>query len=690
MKPSRFVFISAAVYILMPSVAEAQFEARWLDGGALHNWYLSTGAERAYALVVSQQYGLRWPAIHPYQDGQATKSLWIGLASHTDTTGTEYAPKVIHNGPRVTGEGSFFPVEMKLISRQPEADVTVYGIKAGFTQSEPDEIDPDLPSERMIYNRVNTSVGLTMERRIYQFANPWHDNYHITEYTFTNTGIVDAGDTPVLPDQVLDSLYIHFQNKYAFIRQTRYTIGNATGWGINTMIDRFGDGLGPDYGTSHIRGHFAWHGRFEPFVYYNYDNLGAPIWIPNTVGGFLQPDDTTGRLAAYHFGGVAVLHADTSPENPTDDPGQPFTMSQIGSDNPLNSDNNPFSAIRMQREYEIMKAGRTPRHAYIVEPSGDFANSITDPALATSGGWNTSTGFGPYSLQPGESITIVMVESVSGLSRDAANKIGRAYKQINGNNAETIPYTVDGTEHLLTKNEWVMTGRDSLMKTFARAHANYQSGYQVPRTPPHPSAFRLDPNQEGIAIAWAYDEADEDRITGFEIHRAHGAIDSTYHLIHTASPGEREWFDAPEPGSWRFYYYIQAIGHAGDNDGTGNTPPGPLASSRYFTQTSHPVDLTIVSIDDPAYVPGTFYLAENYPNPFNPSTSIRFALPEAGQIVLEVFDVTGRRVAVLAEGSWPAGAHHVTFEAGHLSSGVYLYRLIAGNQVQVNKMVLLK
>ena len=83
-------------------------------------------------------------------------------------------------------------------------------------------------------------------------------------------------------------------------------------------------------------------------------------------------------------------------------------------------------------------------------------------------------------------------------------------------------------------------------------------------------------------------------------------------------------------------------------------------------------------------------LQGNYPEPFNPVTTIRYALPEAAHVRLEVFDLTGRRVALLADGERPAGQYAARFDASRLASGVYLYRLRAGATVQTRTMMLLK
>ena len=88
--------------------------------------------------------------------------------------------------------------------------------------------------------------------------------------------------------------------------------------------------------------------------------------------------------------------------------------------------------------------------------------------------------------------------------------------------------------------------------------------------------------------------------------------------------------------------------------------------------------------------PTAYALSQNFPNPFNPTTSIRFRLPESGNVRLEVFDVLGRLVAVLVNEHMQAGSYQVPFNASALSSGVYLYRLSAKGYSSVQKMMLLK
>lgn len=99
----------------------------------------------------------------------------------------------------------------------------------------------------------------------------------------------------------------------------------------------------------------------------------------------------------------------------------------------------------------------------------------------------------------------------------------------------------------------------------------------------------------------------------------------------------------------------------------------------------------LVSADEPAgEVPRTPSLAQNYPNPFNPSTTIRFELAAPAVVELAVYDVLGRRVAVLAGGLRNAGTHTVVFDATGMPDGLYLYRLASGTFTQSRTMMLIQ
>jgi hypothetical protein len=89
-------------------------------------------------------------------------------------------------------------------------------------------------------------------------------------------------------------------------------------------------------------------------------------------------------------------------------------------------------------------------------------------------------------------------------------------------------------------------------------------------------------------------------------------------------------------------------------------------------------------------IPEVYSLAQNYPNPFNPSTSIKFNVPKLSNVKLVVYDIVGREVATLVNGMTKPGSYEALFNAENLASGVYFYRLDAGDFTDVKKMVLIK
>lgn len=90
------------------------------------------------------------------------------------------------------------------------------------------------------------------------------------------------------------------------------------------------------------------------------------------------------------------------------------------------------------------------------------------------------------------------------------------------------------------------------------------------------------------------------------------------------------------------------------------------------------------------FVPSEFVLKQNYPNPFNPATKIDFDIPSHTRVKLTVYDITGREVSRIVDGELSAGSYSVGFDAGALSSGLYLYRLEAGDYVKTDRMMLVK
>ncbi len=110
---------------------------------------------------------------------------------------------------------------------------------------------------------------------------------------------------------------------------------------------------------------------------------------------------------------------------------------------------------------------------------------------------------------------------------------------------------------------------------------------------------------------------------------------------------------------------------------------GELSDTAYF-------NLTVTPETRIADIPETFHVYPNYPNPFNPVTTVHFDLPSAEQVLIEIYNIRGRKISVLADRRFEAGSYKLQFDAGSLSSGVYFYKIKAGEYVHVDRMTLLK
>lgn len=184
-------------------------------------------------------------------------------------------------------------------------------------------------------------------------------------------------------------------------------------------------------------------------------------------------------------------------------------------------------------------------------------------------------------------------------------------------------------------------------------------------------------NQNRVRLEWT--TATETNNYGFYVQRSLGGTDNFQRLEGSFIPGHGttitphsySYIDAATAGV--LYYRLEQI----DLDGS--------------VHLSESVQATVLTgADEGKGLPKEYVLRQNYPNPFNPSTIIKFELPKESRVSLEIFNLIGQKVATVVEGMKPAGSYEVPFNASGLTSGVYMYKLSAGNQVFTKKMVLMK
>jgi hypothetical protein len=681
--------LAAVATLLFGSApASGQGATQWLFRGSLHNWFSEKGWEIEEGNVLEQQYGLRWPAQFYRQDMQAAKALWIGVDNWQFLPDTTRVKRVVHVGPRVNGNNEFFPQVFELWGKFEPPRVFVDGAPTFNQPEELTGIDPALKADRMLLTVANTALGVTLTRKIYQFSQEYHDNYHIFEITLTNTGNIDGDPDIELPTNTVTGLYLYLQYRYAVNAEAGNCVNNSARWGINAMNDAVGPWY--PYTPNDIKAAFSWHG-FHPNALKppvgsapgaaNYDNIGIPIWNPTaSLRGYIDAADSTWRLGGSAFVGTVHLHADTAPGDTTDDTAQPRTTNDLGSDEPRTRNNNSFNTVAMASEYALMTEGHMPTHARRVEPTGNFSTSRVDPALGTPGGWSIGTGYGPYTLAPGQSITIAFAEGADGLTREENIRIGRKYR--------------DGVITTQQKNDSVLIiGRDRLLnRTFRRALANYGSGYNIPQPPYPPAAFNVRSGGDRITLQWdANANESQNGFQGYRLYRATGRSDSTYRLIYQcggpapADPGvvyspavAYSYNDQSVTRGVSYYYYVTAFGSASANTGTGLTPPGALESSRFYTQTYNPAFLKRqagTASDQIRIVPNPFILSSN-PNslrfPNEPDKIAFFNIP--GNCLIRIYTELGELIQEIdhADGSGDEYWNSITSSNQVVVSGVYI------------------
>jgi hypothetical protein len=201
------------------------------------------------------------------------------------------------------------------------------------------------------------------------------------------------------------------------------------------------------------------------------------------------------------------------------------------------------------------------------------------------------------------------------------------------------------------------------------------SGYSVDNIAPGvPEGLSLAETNEGLMLSWDASE-DED----FQYYIVEKAADSLFQTDQYGTYTTAEtYFVDTEYETGLVYYRVSAVDHAG-NEG----------------EYSEVVSTSILGTDEEYLIPTEFALRQNFPNPFNPVTTLRYDLPQQSFVSLKIYDIRGRLISVLVNNVQPAGFHSVLWKgtnanAEPVSAGMYLYTIEAEGYQKTRKMVLLK
>jgi len=180
---------------------------------------------------------------------------------------------------------------------------------------------------------------------------------------------------------------------------------------------------------------------------------------------------------------------------------------------------------------------------------------------------------------------------------------------------------------------------------------------------------------EGLRLTW--DDNNEADLTGYRVYRGTSSDFSPSPTNLVDSPSESELLDVEWTWDGEYWYKVAAVDRHGNESHLAVFGPD------------------MVTGDDPMPIPDATFLAQNFPNPFNPNTTIAFGLKTDGFVNLSVYDAAGRLVTTLINESRPAGQYATVWNGkaqngSPVASGVYFYRLAAGNYIETRKMILLR
>ncbi len=580
------------VFAMVRSSAQVpETQKRYVRIGTLQSRFSAYGAERAWNDVYYE--GLQWPADYNYSDNAVIERQWIGCQNFTDVRAQTWENFCVAFTQAYAGT-SVFPMMHKQTAKidLPLLFVDGVDISAAY-RGELDELDPDQIPDRIVTNVVNTSMGVTMTRRILAFSQQYHDSYFIKEYTFKNTGYVDGTNVKKL-NATVSGFRFGFGVRYSVSYEGSFSIGGDQSYGKHSWVTRRGETYAQHASDvlteaspipQWLRAGYCWAGQNAVNTF---NNIGGPYKTGN------------GRLRAPQFAGIAVLHVDRSSTDRTDDPAQPNTLGWHAGDTYPSLSDMSYSTLASHIELYKMLSG-IPYHG-----AGHPSERMDEVYMATKpdpwtvhndgGGTNLWINFGPFDLPPGDSVQIVLAEGVNGLDRQKCFDIGALWKKAIDDPTYQGPFTLpDGsttTTEDTYKDAWFYTGRDSIMRVFSRAKRNYDLGYQIPQPPLPPPQFSVTSGGDRISLTWVASPSEgQPGFGGYKVFRAAGKTDTLFQEIASLGPGSASFDDVTAQRGFSYYYYVCAFTDGSSNASGGPNPAGPLLSSRFYTRTIQPAYL---------------------------------------------------------------------------------------------------
>ncbi len=578
--------------------------------------------------------------------------------------------------------------------RYPQVSIIVDGVDYAPDFLEGEEVNAaKIPgtADVMVESWVNTSMGLTLHQKVLAWSQINHDQYHIFDWTFTNTGNTDLDTDIELPDQTLTDLY--------FLRVTFWKIARG-----------YKDPWEGDYGWflgDTLRIMYKYPGRSKGGDY-------------DDTGGVYDPASTrTTVIRDPAFAGEAYLHVDSSASIKTDAITQPYVTGYYQIDDPYSkkeSHSNPQATNDIM--YSLMSEGFSGCDLCdggVNEPDvvGTYPGTHHSAGLDSRGEayvfeipwyvWlpGSHAAMGPYTLAPDDSIRFVFARVMGSISYEKAWEIGEQFRAgtaddnwdaaangpLDETNTRLMPPYVDNYSTLITddnalaKDLWILTGKDSLFKNASAAQWNVRNDYEVPLAPRAPS-IEVTSEIGKINITWGSESEADDDFAGYKVYRTIGRYDSTmWEIADFPGDGTHEYDDITAERGQPYYYYVAAYDD-GSNAIDWHGKSEVLESGRYLNQTTfaaYKMRVPGTTFDDIRVVPNPFNLAAaelQYPG--DPNKIMFLEIP--AYCTIRIYTESGDLVKVLehdsgtGDESWGVlDEEHSTTETGQLIvSGIYV------------------
>ena len=278
---------------------------------------------------------------------------------------------------------------------------------------------------------------------------------------------------------------------------------------------------------------------------------------------------------------------------------------------------------------------------------------------------------------------IIFCDSLNGFAVGAVGSIlsksidGYGSVSVSGGRAKTW-ITNDGgktwSEDVVSVGGWLLQGfftdqNSGWAVGNAGTIVKYHNILPIPAPPSNLTAHSISATK--IQLDWSDNATNE---VGFYLYRSDG-ISGAYQLLATVNTDTISYLDSTVTEGTTYWYRIRTFNSIGVSAYTLEA----LATAGFIS-----------SIAYNSSGPTEYTLEQNFPNPFNPSTTIKFALPKTEEVKIEVFNAIGQKVTTLLDKQMSKGIHEVLFDAPNLPSGVYVYKIDAGDFIAKRKCLLLK